>query len=72
MLLHLTLNTNAISVHSNRGNEKLGLLVITLAGVVYATLSITLFAPPVNPGKNLDVTLGVTGTQIAEIRRKHK
>ena len=70
--LHLTLNTNAASVHSNRGNGQLGLMFLTLSGAVYATLSSTPFVPPVNPGQNPDMTLGVTGPQIAEIRRKHK
>ena len=71
-ILHLILNTNAASVHSNRGNGQLGLIFLTLNGAVYATLSETPFVPPVNPGQNPDMTLGVTGPQIAEIRRKHK
>ena len=37
-----------------------------------ATLSTTPLVPPVNPGQNPDMTLGVTGPQIAEIRRNHK
>ena len=68
----MILNTNAASIHSNRGNGQLGLIFLTLSGAVYATLSSTPFVPPVNPGQNPDMTLGVTGPQIAEIRRKHK
>ena len=30
-ILHLILNTNAASVHSNRGNEQLGLIFLTLS-----------------------------------------
>ena len=71
-IIHLILNTNAASVHSNRGNGQIGLIFLTLSGAVYATLSSTPFVPPVNPGQNPDMTLGVTGPQIAEIRRKHK
>ena len=41
--LHLKLNTNAASVHSNRGIGKLGLLFLTLKRVVHAKLSTMLF-----------------------------
>ena len=66
------LNTNTASVHSNRGNGQLGLIFLTLSGVVYAILSSTPFVPLVNPEQYPDMALGITGPQIAEIRRKHK
>ena len=68
----MILNTNAAYVNSNRGNGQLGLIFLTLSGAAYATLSSTTFVTPVNPGQNPDMSLGVTGPQIAEIRRKHK
>ena len=45
VILHLMLNINAASVHSNRGNGKLGMIFLALAGVVYASLSSTPFVP---------------------------
>ena len=44
-ILHLILNTNAASVHSNRGNGQLGLTFLTLSGAVCTTLSSTPFVP---------------------------
>ena len=70
--LHLKLNTNAASVHSNRGNGQYGLIYLTLKPAVYATLSAVPFVPPANPGQNPNIPLGATGPQIAEYRRAHK
>ena len=70
--LHLKLNTNAASVHSNRGNGQFGLIYLTLKPQVYATLSTVPFVPPANPGQNPNIPLGATGPQIAEYRRAHK
>jgi len=50
--LHLKLNANAASVHSNRGNGALGLLFLTIKPEVYSTLSNVPFLPPTNPGSN--------------------
>ena len=60
-IMHLILNNIATSVHSNRRHEQLGLLFLTLAGEVHATLSTTLFVSPFNPGQNPDMILIVTG-----------
>ena len=65
-------NTNATSVHSNRGNGQLGLLFLTLKGAVHTTLSTIPFVPPANPGHNPYMSLGVTVPQIAEIIRAYK
>jgi len=70
--LHLKLNANAASVHSNRGNGQFGLIYLTLKGEVYATLSAVPFVPPDNPGQNPTVPAGSTAAQITEIRRAHK
>jgi len=48
--VHLKLNTNAASVHSNRGNGQLGYLALTVKEEVYNTLSPIPFEPPINPG----------------------
>ena len=45
--VHLTLNSNAVSVHSNLGNGILGLFFLTLSNAVYATLLATDFIVPV-------------------------
>ena len=37
--LHLKLNTNAVSIHSNRGNGQLDLIFLTLKLEVYNTIS---------------------------------
>ena len=66
--LHLKLNANAASVHSNRGNGQFGLIYLTLKGEVYATLSAVPFVPPDNPGQNPTVPAGSTVAQITEIR----
>ena len=44
--LHLKLNANAASVHSNLGDGLLGLLFLTISPAVYNTLSVVPFAPP--------------------------
>ena len=71
-MLHLMLNANDVSVHSNRCNGQLRLLFFILAGAVCATLSTTPFVPPANLGQNPDMTLGAIGPQITELRIKHK
>ena len=70
--LELKLNTNAASVHSNRGDGKLGLLFLTVKPAVYNTQSMVPFNPPTNPGQNPTIAAGSTGPQISEIRRQHK
>ena len=70
--LELKLNTNAASVHSNRGDGKLGLLFLTVKPAVYNTQSMAPFTPPTNPGQNPTIAAGSTGPQISEIRRQHK
>ena len=67
---HLKLNANAASIHSNRGNGKLGHLFLT-APEVCNTLSTATFIPPTNPGLNPDMPKGATGNQISSLRRNH-
>ena len=69
--LHLKLNANAASVHSNHGNGALGLLFLTIKPEVYSTLSNVPFLPPTNPGSNPSIPTGSTGPQISDIRRRH-
>ena len=69
---HLQLNSNAASIHSHRGNGKLGLLFLTLQPEVYNTLSTVKFIPPVNPGPEPIIPDGSTGPVIVELRRKHQ
>jgi len=69
---HLQLNSNAASIHSHRGNGKLGLLFLTLKLEVYNTLSTIEFIPPVNPGPEPIIPDSSTGPAIAEIRRAHQ
>ena len=47
---HLKLNTNAASVHSNRGNGQLGYLALTVKEEACNTLSPIPFKPPINHG----------------------
>ena len=68
--IHLKLNTNAASVHSNLGNGLLGLLFLPVSPAVYNTQSATPFIPPENPGPTADIPAHATGPQIAEIRRQ--
>ena len=70
--LELKLNTHAASVHSNRGDGKLGLLFLTVKPAVYNTQSTVPFNPPTNPGQNPTIAAELTGPQISEIRRQHK
>jgi hypothetical protein len=70
--LELKLNTNAASVHSNRGDGKLGLLYLTVKPEVYNTQSTIRFIPPTNPGSEPYIPPGATGPAMTEIRRKHK
>jgi len=66
--MHLKLNENCISVHSNLGNGALGHLGISVNDEVYNTLSAVPFVPPENPGATPDFPAGAQGPQIANIR----
>ena len=70
--MHLKLNANADSVHTNLGNGKLGFLYLTVEPSVYNSLSTVVFVPPVNPDLDPIIPTNATGPQIAELRRKHK
>ena len=50
--LHLKLNKNWSSVHSNRGNELLVLLSLNLEPEVYNSQSSVIFIPQFNLAKN--------------------
>ena len=69
--IHLKLNSNAASVHSNLGCGTLGFLFLTVFPAVYATLSTTAFVPPVNPGPEPSIPTGATGAVIADLRYRH-
>ena len=66
--VHLTLNSNAASLHSNLGNVTLGLLYLTLSTAIYATLSATAFVVTVNPGAAPLIPAGSTAPQIIDLR----
>jgi hypothetical protein len=67
--MHLKMNENCISVHSNLGNGLLGHLGISVTPDVYNTLSALPFVPPVNPGAAPAFPAGAQGPQIENIRR---
>ena len=69
--VHLKLNSNAASVHSNLGDGAVGLIYLTLSPAVYNTLSATVFLAPVNPGASAVVPAGSTATQISELHYAH-
>ena len=51
-LVHLKLNDNAVSIHSNRGNGKIDLLFLILQPAVLNILSTPYFVLPTNSGPN--------------------
>ena len=61
--VHLKLNSNAASVHSNLGNGTLGLLYLTLSPAIYSILSATTVVVPVNPGTAPVIPTGSTAPQ---------
>ena len=69
--VHLKLNANAASIHSNHGNGQLGHLFLTMQPEVQNTLSTTPFVPSANPGLNPVISDGATGNQISNLRRNH-
>ena len=69
--IHIKLNSNAASVHSNLGCGTLGLVFLTVSPTVYATLSTIEFVPPVNPGPELIIPTGDTGAVITDLRYRH-
>ena len=69
--IHLKLNSNDVSVHSNLGCGTLDLLFLTVSPAVYATLSTTGFVPPVNPGPEPSIPTGSTGAVISDLRYRH-
>ena len=66
--VHLKLNLNAASVHSNLINGTLGLLYQNLSPAVYSTLSATTFVVPVNPGADPVIPTGSTTPQKYDLR----
>lgn len=70
--LHLKLNTNAASIHSNQGNEQLGLLYLTVKQDIYDTLSDVPFDVPANPGAEPVIPAGASGPAIVELWCVHK
>ena len=69
--MHLKLNSNAASVQYNLGCGTLGLLFLTVSPAIYATLSTTVFVPPVNSGPEPSIPTGSTGAVIADLRYCH-
>lgn len=66
--MHLKMNENCISVHSNLGNGQLGHLGISVTASVYDTLSAVPFVAPANPGAAPVFPVGAQGPQITNIR----
>ena len=65
-------NANAISVHSNRGNGRLGYLSLTITTTVYLVKSGNVaFDVPLHPGTQASHALGATSYQITEANRQH-
>ena len=66
------LNANAISIHSNRGNGKLGHLSLTIITIAYLAKSGNVaFNIPLHPGIHVSHALGATIYQIAEANMQH-
>ena len=61
--MHIKLNSNAASVHSELGNGALGLLALTVTPTVYNTLAGVPFKPPENPGQTFLIPPGSTAAQ---------
>ena len=67
--LHLQLNANAASFHSNLGNGQLGLLALVLSQETYNNLSNVPFDIPQNPGPVAIMPAGqITQRQASDIR----
>ena len=66
--VHLQFNTNSASVQLHLGNSALVLLFLTVLLVVYNTLSLISFIPPVNPGPDPIIPADNIGPQIVDIR----
>ena len=69
--LNSQLNANAASVQSDLGGGALGHLALTVLPTVFATLSITPFVIPVNPGPTAVIANGLTAAQITSARLDH-
>ena len=69
--LQLELNSNASSVHSNLGDDQLGLLYLTVSQATYNELSNVPFVPPVNPGPVPSIRGGATAREAADERINH-
>ena len=69
--VHIKLNSNAASVHSELGNGALGLLALTVTPAVHNNLVGVPFVPPVNPGQTFLIPPGSMGTQIATLDQAH-
>ena len=64
----MKLNSSAVSVQLDLGCVTLRLLYLTVSPAVYATLSISIFVVPVNPGSKPIIPEHSTGPQISDIR----
>ena len=70
--IHIKLNSNAASVHSELGNGALGLLALTVTPAVHDTLAGVPFVAPMNPGQVFFIPPNSTGLQIAALDAAHK
>ena len=70
--VHIKLNSNAASVHSELGNGALDLLSLTVKPVVYNTLAGVTFDAPLNPGQACNIPAESTGPQITALNAAHK
>ena len=59
--IHIKLNSNTASVHSELGNGALGLLALTVTPAIHDTLAGVPFVAPTNPGQVFVMLPGSTG-----------
>jgi hypothetical protein len=69
-ILRQELNTNAISVPSNRGNGLLGLYALVVSPATYTAAAGINFIPPTNPGVAPVIPAQATGSMITEVNRQ--
>ena len=70
--VHIKLNSNAASVHSELGNDTLGIFVLTVAPAVYYNLAGIPFITPLKPGQIFVIPLGSTGPTLTALDAAHK
>jgi hypothetical protein len=69
-ILRQELNTNAISIPSNRGNGLLGLYALVVSPATYTAAAGVVFNPPTNPGIAPIIPVQATIPMITELNRQ--